>query len=385
VTLLLLALATCSLAVPDLVIKNSCSFGLWAEGHGQNNNLIPGETNQIKFMAPNGGTANYTIPASGLSSTRFWAKYGCDGKGANCLTGDQVPNKNLYPGGCPSNGCTPPLDSLFEASWGCKGSGCPSGTQVTWFDTSQVDGFTLPYRVTILGNNQCDCTGSGCTTLKYVDATHLAIGSCPSGEDMSYFGKFNQYNHEDLRLIKGGQVIACMSPCKKFALPTIQGGLGQGEGSMPAVYYCCPTPSSSNCQPANGCTTPAVCRAGPVGSTKYVTAVHDETSGVYAYSYDDRVGLHTCPSSGVQYVMEYCPPGSPAYPVPSSTSSSSSSSTSSSSSSSSGGNCSPGLTFCPGDSQCYNPSSYVCSGTPPYLCPTSAPHFCYGGCASNPC
>jgi len=314
--LLLAVFAACSLA-QDMTIKNSCSFGLWAEAHCENNDLIPGETQQIKYMAPNGGTANYSIPAAGLASTRFWAKYGCNNVGADCLTGDQVPNPHIYPGGCPSTGCTPPLDSLFEATWGCKlGSGCPGGSsKVTWFDTSQVDGWTMPYRLQITGDTQCDCTGSGCTNLQYVDASHLNTADCPTGEDMSLYNKYPQYNREDLRLIKNGKVVACMSPCKKFALPPVQGGLGVPEGSMPAVYYCCPTPNPNNCQPQNGCMTPTACRAGPVGSTGYVKTVHSETTGIYAYSYDDGVGLHTCPAAGTRYIMEYCPPGSPGYPA----------------------------------------------------------------------
>ena len=100
---------------------------------------------------------------------RFWVKYGCDSKGANCLIGDSVANFNLYPQtGCPASGtplclfinnniilfthtcegCMAPVDSLFEATWGCKtGSSCAP----TYFDTSQVDGYTLPYRVLITG------------------------------------------------------------------------------------------------------------------------------------------------------------------------------------------------------------------------------------------
>jgi len=79
-------------------------------------------------------------------------------------------------------------------------------------------------------------------------------------------------------------------------------------------YYCCPTPNPNNCHISQGSILPTQCRAGPVGNTQYVKLVHAETSGVYAYAYDDGVGEHACPSTGVQYTMEYCPPGSPAYP-----------------------------------------------------------------------
>lgn len=100
-----------------------------------------------------------------------------------------------------------------------KGSACPSGsTQETWFDTSQVDGYTLPYRVLISGNTQCDCQSNGtCTNLTLIDATKLDISSCPTGEDLSYYGKFDQYKSEDLRLIRNGSVVACKSPCKQLS------------------------------------------------------------------------------------------------------------------------------------------------------------------------
>jgi len=112
------------------------------------NGTLPGETNTIKHLGV-GATVNYTIPAAGLPSTRFWVKYGCDSKGANCLMGDSVANFQLYPQtGCPATGCTAPIDSLFEATWGCKTS---SSCAPTYFDTSQVDGYTLPYRVLITG------------------------------------------------------------------------------------------------------------------------------------------------------------------------------------------------------------------------------------------
>jgi len=42
---------------------------------------------------------------------------------------------------CPSTGCQPPLDSKFEVSFAANGSG-----DQTWYNLSQVDGYTLRSR-----------------------------------------------------------------------------------------------------------------------------------------------------------------------------------------------------------------------------------------------
>lgn len=78
----------------------------------------------------------------------------------------------------------------------------------TYFDTSQVDGYTLPYRVLITGNShnfffsllflldyilkisfkgntKCDCDTSGCTNLTLVDGSQLDVRQCPNNEDIS--------------------------------------------------------------------------------------------------------------------------------------------------------------------------------------------------------
>jgi len=309
---------SCACSLPDLTINNSCAFGLWIEGRAAGGVPIPGHSNPITYVAP-GKTISFTVPDAGLASTRFWAKYGCDSNGANCLIGDQMANTNLYPiTGCPPTGCTAPVDSLFEATWGCKsgGAACSGSNLLTWFDTSQVDGYTLPYRLLLTGNTQCDCNAAGCTNLKLIDATKLGLSSCPSTEDMSTHGSFPTYNKVDLRVIKNNEVIACASPCKRFTNALIQGGFGIFEGSLEAEYFCCPTPNPTSCLASAGCITPAACRTGPVATSKYVTNVHHNTNGLnYAYSYDDNVGLHTCPATGVYYTMEFCPPGSPAYPI----------------------------------------------------------------------
>jgi len=307
----------------DLRIINSCKTTLWFEArYGGAGAPLPGQSATALQALP-GSYVDYTVPDTGLSGSRFWAKYGCDSNGQNCAIGDQMQYWPNPPGGCPSGGCTPPVDSLFEATWGCRpGSSCNAANPTTWFDTSQVDGWTIPYKLTPLGDtSQCDCIGTNCG-FKGVDASTLDVRKCPSGEDLSANGNYTSVNvlgqnvqlkSVDLRIIKNGQILGCMSPCKRlnWGVPF---GLQQPEDSGSPMWMCCPTPTPSNCSPSNGCITPTACRAGPIENTQFVAAVHAMAPGVYAYSYDDGVGLHACPAGVTKYTMEFCPSGSAQYP-----------------------------------------------------------------------
>jgi len=308
----------------DLRIINSCKDTLWFEGrYGGQGAPIPGQSTTALRALP-GSYVDYTIPATGLGGTRFWAKYGCDANGRNCLIGDQMQYWPNPPGGCPAGGCTPPVDSLFEATWGCKpGSACNAQNPTTWFDTSQVDGWTIPYKLTTVGDtSKCDCVGTKCG-FSGVDASRLSMDRCPRGEDVTNGGAYASsinsngktvaLNNIDLRIISNGKVLGCMSPCKKLNWSPPY-GLGQSEDSGATMWMCCPTPNPNNCSPAQGCITPLACRNGPIEKTKFVAAVHDMAPGVYSYSYDDGVGLHACPAGVTKYTMEFCPSGSSQYP-----------------------------------------------------------------------
>lgn len=84
---------------------------------------------------PAGMVADYEVPAGQLvQATRFWPKYDCDSQGQNCVFGES--------GGpdlpCPASGCSPPIDSKFEATFGASDGN-------DWYNSSHVDGWTLPY------------------------------------------------------------------------------------------------------------------------------------------------------------------------------------------------------------------------------------------------
>jgi len=307
----------------DLRIINSCKTTLWFEArHGGAGAPLPGQSVTSQQALP-GSYVDYTVPDTGLSGSRFWAKYGCDANGQNCLIGDQMQYWPNPPGGCPAGGCTPPVDSLFEATWGCRpGSDCNAQNPTTWFDTSQVDGWTIPYKLTPVGDTSgCDCNGPNCG-FKGVDASTLDLSKCPKGEDLTANGNFSSVitngqtvslKSVDLRIINNGQVLGCMSPCKRLNWGTPY-GLQQPEDSGATMWMCCPTPTPADCSPSNGCISPTTCRQGPIENTQFVAAVHSMAPGVYSYSYDDGVGLHACPAGVTKYTMEFCPAGSAAYP-----------------------------------------------------------------------
>lgn len=79
------------------------------------------------------------------------------------------------------------MDSKFEATFGCvldppqRCAHNPSAPSeplgpTDWWDVSQVDGWTLPYKVEIDG----DCPSAP----KTIDCSKLSLDSCPSEEEL---------------------------------------------------------------------------------------------------------------------------------------------------------------------------------------------------------
>jgi len=305
----------------DLTVVNHCHVDLFIEARmGGQGRPLPGH-DKTTIKLPIGQSIGYNIPDTGADGTRFWAKYGCNADGRNCLIGESQQYWPNPPGGCPPGGCHIPVDSLFEATWGCKpGAACNGQNPTTWFDTSQVDGWTVPYKVNLFGDTgRCDCDVGQCRNLTVIDGSKLDLKRCPTGDDASWGGRYPSFQGKsmsglDLRVISNGLLLGCMSPCKKLTYGAPQ-GYGINEGTIPAVYMCCPTPNPANCRIDQGCIMPKECREGPIEQSQFVKAIHDMAPGIYSYSYDDGVGLHTCPAGVVKYQMEFCPPGSTDYPI----------------------------------------------------------------------
>ena len=275
------------------------------------------------FSAPNrqavgaGGAVTYNIPDKGLASMRFWPAYGCDGAGNNCRVGASGGPASLG-FTCPAAGCAPPIDSKFEATFGCitgiaAGScqGNPSGGgsalgRNDWWNTSAVDGFTSGYQVRV--NGYCpvggvtsgDFAGPGGPAGGVINCLGLNVSGCPTTENLSANGQFPAQASMNLRANNpAGGVAGCYSPAGKLTYSNWGNSPTFAPQAPQAQWYACPTPPIS----------PAQCSAGPANSTKYRNYIHSVCPS-YAYAYDDGFGLATCPASTlVTYDVTFgCPP-----------------------------------------------------------------------------
>ena len=257
-----------------------------------------------QFQLAAGGRIDYPIPAEGLAATRFWAGSGCDATGNNCTIGQSggPANQGFT---CPSYGCAPPVDSKFEGTFGCLPSvpvarcrpnpssptRAPLPRADSW-DTSMVDGFTLPFRVRVVGN----CPGGPRNNM--IDCSTVAMGLCPATENLSTNGAYPALAAQNLAVINPQNFApaGCYSDCGRLTFSQWN-GLNYSPAAPQAQMYCCPTPPIS----------PAACRTGPVASTGYTALVHRTCPQVYAYGYDDGTGLFSCPA-GVRYEVTFYGP-----------------------------------------------------------------------------
>ena len=282
-----------------------------------------------------GAFHDYMIPQTGICGFRLWpmARCGADGKALG-LSGD-VMDCEIGPSGgihsnnyCPGDivnttsgqrglGCSPPIDSKFEASFGCEvaeRSKCQSTPQggtlfnaSDYWDTSLVDGWTLPFKVRVL--DECEGGPPGGS----IDCSALSLSNCPESENLSNAGMdFPSLRNVSLSLAHPitGRKVGCKSPCSYLAKPQWAfNSTSYPETSDQAKWFCCPTPPID----------PADCRGlgnsfpgnyGPVKHTSYVSTVHKYCPHVYAYSYDEIAAagaLWKCPP-GVRYEVTFmCP------------------------------------------------------------------------------
>ena len=89
-----------------------------------------------------------------------------------------------------------------------------------------------------------------------------------------------------------------MTPVPRAPFPNASSqGYANTPESPEARDYCCPTPPIS----------PEQCSKGPVIRTSFVATVHKLCPSVYAYAYDDGIGLAKCPAGTRYHVTFYCP------------------------------------------------------------------------------
>jgi len=298
-----------------LKIINGCGQDMWIQWL-----TAPG----LAFNAPNrhrlsglGSSIEYDIPDRGLPSMRFWPGLGCDAGGHNCRIGASggPPNLGFT---CPPGGCAPPIDSKFEASFGCipgvadgscvqnpSAPGQPLG-RGDWWNASMVDGYTVPVKVQVIGNcpvgpQPGPVFGPGGPPGGVIDCSTLSVFDCPANENLSTDGQFPQLSNVNLLAVSPttGEVAGCYSPSAKLTFSHWAAGFPTYPPDAPqARMYACPTPPIS----------PEQCSAGPADRTAYRNMIHSHCA-TYAYPYDDGFGLASCPAAtNLRYeVTFYCP------------------------------------------------------------------------------
>lgn len=295
--LALVAASTSALAQNSLKIANSCSFPIWIQQDQVHQ--VP-NTPLIQMIAAQ-DSFSYNIPLQGVQSTRFWPKTGCDGSGNNCKVGQTEPP---CPGGV---GCSAPVDSKLEVTWGCLAGGgrCNGVNDITHFDLSQVDGFTLPYSVKLNSDDSGpDCKNAACPAMDYRTA-------CPTNVDLSTNNAFPELKNQDLRVRNPNtqEVVGCFSPCGKLTFAKNWGGYNFQTNSPRAGFYCCQTisPPDKNPIPPLNPGEASGCRSGPAATNAYTNFIETACNNqVYGYAYDDVKGNRACKGS-TKLVLTFCP------------------------------------------------------------------------------
>lgn len=286
-----------------LRVVNGCDQPMWVlsqVGAGGGN---LDAANQI-LLAAQGDYVDYPIPDIGLAATRFWPGLGCDDTGNGCAIGQSGgPAEQGF--NCPAEGCAPPIDSKFEGTFGCLPGVAPADCQDNpsapgmklpasdGWDTSMVDGYTVPYEVELLDGCPGGPDGGA------IDCSELRMSDCPSGEDISTDQQFPALSAVDLRAAHPTtqEPAGCYSPCGKLTYVNWDNAPIYAPAAAEAEYYCCPTPPIDVEE----------CRQGPVVDTQYVGLIHDKCKQVYSYAYDDGIGNWSCPAGTRYRVTFYCP------------------------------------------------------------------------------
>ncbi|CAK0810166.1 unnamed protein product, partial [Prorocentrum cordatum] len=210
----------------------------------------------------------------------------CSSKGDQCLIGEsggpgQECNETL--------GCAPPIDSKFEGTFGTE-------QDIDWIDVSLVDGWTLPFefKMKLKEGKKCNAGDGDRPVVTSLNCSRLTLDVCPGREKLGKLKTSLQVVHP-----ASEQVVGCYSPCAKLTSNNWENSVADevSPADDAAVDFCCPTPPMS----------PEKCREGPVEDTNFVKAVHEHCPGVYGYSYDDGMGLITCPKDTTYEMIYYCP------------------------------------------------------------------------------
>ncbi|XP_020115146.1 thaumatin-like protein 1b [Ananas comosus] len=227
-------------AVATFTIANNCRYAVWP-GILSSAGAAPLATTGFA-LAP--GEARAVDAPAGWSG-RIWGRTLCGGGGGggafSCATGDCGSGAIECSGG----GAAPPA-TLAEFTLDGSGSN-------DFYDVSLVDGYNIPMLVAPQGGSGPNCRPTGCLA----DLN----GVCPS----------------DLKVVVGGEGVACRSACDAFGAP----------------QYCCSGAYGS----------PSTC-----GPTSYSLFFKNACPRAYSYAYDDATSTFTCAAATASsYIITFCP------------------------------------------------------------------------------
>lgn len=186
---------------------------------------------------------------------------------------------------CPKSGCSPPIDSKFEATFGADGG----AGRTDWYNASQVDGWTLPYRMTFTCGDASNANSGD------LNCSGLKQNVCPT-QDIEGAGKGVSLTATNPD--KGDAYAGCYSPCALLTYNNWHQPYGLfTPAQSPADQYCC----------AGAMNTPDTCHTGPNDTMKYTEVVHSHCD-TYAWAYDDAIGLKACPSSDATFSITFYDP-----------------------------------------------------------------------------
>jgi hypothetical protein len=271
-------------------------------------------------MLEPGASVTHQIPDAGLIGYRAWPAFNCKPNAAgktpadgwfDCQIGGSggLSQKDGPAPGCSAPGCAPAIDSLFEGTFGCRlkdKSKCipnpsaaadsngnrPRINNQDFVDSSNVDGWTLPYTVKIDTKNCAKAPAN-----KTIDCSGLLLSACTT-EDLSAVDASLTKVDLTAKHPTTGALAGCYSPCSKLSSSNwgntnYAGSSKTGPATIP---FCCPEG------------TPKAECAAAVGKTNYVKTVPTMCTPSYTWAYDDSQGLLQCDVETSSYTVTFnCP------------------------------------------------------------------------------
>jgi len=261
-----------------LTIKNACEEPIWIASQIEDKWRAKYPNNK---RLGHGESFTWTFPHNqSVSSFRFWPKMGCidddsTSNGFDCVIGQSGGD---FQGPSPG-GFGPDVNSKFEGTFNDPVTG------MDWWDTSGVDGYTLPYKLEL----------SGCPNGTPLDCSRLTFQDCPDSVTLAGQTMSQRLYHPS----NPAAMVGCYSPCAKLTTNQWQNAPVYNPSDPEALWMCCPAGvAPEDCQTHS---------PGGITQTEYVQTFHEKCPGVYAYSYDDAIGLQSCPP-GTHYTWTlFCP------------------------------------------------------------------------------